>query len=521
MAEFNIDTNIGEATELLQNFGGAAAGLPGLLGRVRAAIVSLNASIAATPIGLAIAAAAIAIASVGAALTRLQPVVDTASDFMAGLGAAFNFFGDSVLESLGIIERSNTSLINAIAVAVTLSQATQTLRDRRIAFLETESELNEQLQNSRARAQDVTLSDRERIAALGDARFVQNQIFAEQLAQAEDAAQIARISATQTSNDAAANEELALALANVNDIRAAQSAANRELIGQESALLLAARNRADQIEAAESAGDFQDRANLVDEEIANLQRLGAGEDILAAIRLTASQERLSILDTELAMAIDAGETETQLQIRRIALIQAETEARVAASQLRIAIADAEMQTERDVTDASIGLAQELASTIQGLAGNNKGLAITGLIVGQAASVAGTIVDTVRANAAAVAASPLTAGQPFVAINTITAGLGIAAAIGATVQGIQAINASGGPPATGGGGVPAGPTVQVPQGMMAAVAMQDTVNTETGRSSGSEAPVVLLTPANGAGSLESTMRANRRRQNKQRLNRRNG
>lgn len=88
--------------------------------------------------------------------------------------------------------------------------------------------------------------------------------------------------------------------------------------------------------------------------------------------------------------------------------------------------------------------------LQQIAGKNKGLAKAGLIVEQAAGVAKIIVNTAAANAKAVAASPLTGGMPWVAINTATAALSIGSAIAATVKGIRQIDASDSGGAGGGG-----------------------------------------------------------------------
>ena len=57
------------------------------------------------------------------------------------------------------------------------------------------------------------------------------------------------------------------------------------------------------------------------------------------------------------------------------------------------------------------------------------------------------------NAKAVAASPLTGGMPFVALNTIGAGIGIAGSIAATAKGLSALG--GGGATSGGGSVPSG------------------------------------------------------------------
>jgi hypothetical protein len=92
-----------------------------------------------------------------------------------------------------------------------------------------------------------------------------------------------------------------------------------------------------------------------------------------------------------------------------------------------------------------------------VAGKNKALAIAGVIIQQAASIGQIIASTGIANAKAVAASPLTFGMPWVAINTVSAGLSIAASVAGAVKSIQQINqaaAQGGVQGGGGGGTAA-------------------------------------------------------------------
>lgn len=86
----------------------------------------------------------------------------------------------------------------------------------------------------------------------------------------------------------------------------------------------------------------------------------------------------------------------------------------------------------------------------------KGLAIADIVREQVSSVSGIISNTALANAKAVAASPITLGQPFVTLNTISAGLGIAGGIAGAVKSIKSITSdaktpSGGSAGSGGGG----------------------------------------------------------------------
>ena len=211
-------------------------------------------------------------------------------------------------------------------------------------------------------------------------------------------------------------------------------------------------------------------------------------------RVSDAQDNLLRLDMEidaLRMSNASKEEIAAAEMRRDDAVDANKEALHQDNLQRIrdevAAEEAAMQRKEDITDAGIGLAGQLGDTLTALAGENKGLAITGLIVEQAAGVADIIVQTSRANAKAAAASPLTGGQPFVAINTISAGLSIASTIAATAKGIQEIQSSGGPAVAGVAGaggatsVPFGPQIATPTAAPAPVtapAALPTVDTPT-------------------------------------------
>jgi len=117
------------------------------------------------------------------------------------------------------------------------------------------------------------------------------------------------------------------------------------------------------------------------------------------------------------------------------------------------------EKEKAITNAKIQLANNLGNTIQNLAGKNKQLAIAGIAIEKAASIAQIISNTGIANAKSIAASPLTAGQPWVAINTVSAALSIAGILKSAVDSISQINsvgfAEGGYTGSGGKYEPAG------------------------------------------------------------------
>jgi cytochrome c556 len=138
----------------------------------------------------------------------------------------------------------------------------------------------------------------------------------------------------------------------------------------------------------------------------------------------------------------------------------------AAAEERKAIDMAELEAKAELQTAYLDLASGFGSFLKEIAGKNKKLAIAGVVVEQAAAIGKIIVNTGIANAKALAASPLTFGQPWIAINTISAGLSIASSIAAGVKAIQQIKNSdsgaapsgGTPPKTAGGAAPSAPGI---------------------------------------------------------------
>lgn len=112
---------------------------------------------------------------------------------------------------------------------------------------------------------------------------------------------------------------------------------------------------------------------------------------------------------------------------------------------------AELEAKAELQTAYLDLASGFGSFLKEIAGKNKKLAIAGVVVEQAAAIGKIIVNTGIANAKAVAASPLTFGAPWVAINTISAALSIASSVAAGIKAIQQIkNSDSGTPSSGGG-----------------------------------------------------------------------
>jgi hypothetical protein len=195
------------------------------------------------------------------------------------------------------------------------------------------------------------------------------------------------------------------------------------------------------------------------------------------ILLVGLQQRLELLDAEnQRIDFDFEQDLARLSEKRQILAEQEslelqnteltefqrTEIRKKYADARKAITDQEIATEKsaaaakhEINMAYLGLFQQFGSVLSQVAGKNKALAIAGVIIQQAASIGQIIASTGIANAKAIAASPLTFGQPWVAINTISAGLSIAASVAGAAKSISEINkaaSQAGVPGGGGGSV---------------------------------------------------------------------
>lgn len=158
------------------------------------------------------------------------------------------------------------------------------------------------------------------------------------------------------------------------------------------------------------------------------------------------QNRIEALNTEQIAVEDAYSKKQITEEQYNAFVKQMSDERIA---IDIAEKEAKAQIVGEIGDIANGLMKIIAGTNE----KSKGLAIASLVIEQASAVAKIIANTSVANAKAVASSPLTAGMPFVALNTISAGIGIASAIQNTIKGIQKIksaNANSSPTGAGGG-----------------------------------------------------------------------
>jgi hypothetical protein len=169
--------------------------------------------------------------------------------------------------------------------------------------------------------------------------------------------------------------------------------------------------------------------------------------------LLAEQEALELQNTELT------------EFQRTEIRKKYADARKGITDQEIATEKAAAEAKNQINQAYLGLFQQFGSVLSQVAGKNKALAIAGVIIQQAASIGQIIASTGIANAKAVAASPLTFGMPWVAINSVSAGLSIAASVAGAVKSISEINkaaSQAGVTGGGGGSAASAPAIAAPR-----------------------------------------------------------
>ena len=260
---------------------------------------------------------------------------------------------------------------------------------------------------------------------------------------------------------------LAAEIKQVNDnekIKAETKAALILALTNKSNLEIAAVNKdaADKAKAAKEKTDKEEKDALLkqQEEDRKIRQIGFQEQIEAINKENAKIEMDFEQDLErLADKKQILREQELLELENTELTEAQkleikkkyADARNEVTNQEVAVEKAAQQAKIDLNNRYLDLAGQFGSVLQQIAGKNKALAIAGVVVEQAASIGRIISNTAVANAKAAAASPLTAGQPFVAINSISAGLSIASSVAAGLKAVQQINSA--QPGGGGGASP--------------------------------------------------------------------
>ena len=235
-------------------------------------------------------------------------------------------------------------------------------------------------------------------------------------------------------------------------VRAAELKFEQTGLLEDEIALIQARN---ELSAVEARVTGQASEALTNENALRREKI----DIMNNIKLMTSDEFETAkieADEKLRLQIETIQREVKNEDERSTLIR---QVRLAHKADMIAIDEAERQ-------AKLGAAKQVMGDLQNVAEafgkKSKGLAIASIIVEQVAAVSKIISNTQIANTKALAASPLTFGQPWVTINTITAVTGIASAVASAKKSIDALKGEkktpmasanvSGPRAGGGGGI---------------------------------------------------------------------
>lgn len=162
-------------------------------------------------------------------------------------------------------------------------------------------------------------------------------------------------------------------------------------------------------------------------------RLSKGDGTLGGTDFDAKR---AALDLEQTLIVDAFKNKVITEIEYNAKVKELADERKA-------IQDAELNAKLAFTESIGGTLSQLSGLIGKQTAAGKAAAIAGIVVEQAATVGKIIMHTNAANMAAVSASTLTGGMPWVAINTIQGGIAAASSIAAGAKAISALGGGSG------------------------------------------------------------------------------
>ena len=213
------------------------------------------------------------------------------------------------------------------------------------------------------------------------------------------------------------------------------------------------------VSALTAAGLYKEAANAsVESVIGNdEERKSINDKKIAIEQLKTSLAELTLAQIELNN-IDKGEEKKDRQIGQTVgelspagLAEIENAKIVSDSVLSIkknqldkekALELTKLAFKNEIFNKEADLAIAFGGILQQIGEKNKSFAIAGIIVEQVAGAAKAIQSNVVANAKAVAEFPLTFGQPWVTLNTLTTGLGIASGALAAKKAISQLGGGG-------------------------------------------------------------------------------
>ena len=160
-----------------------------------------------------------------------------------------------------------------------------------------------------------------------------------------------------------------------------------------------------------------------------------------------AQEAAELKEQEEALAAEQKKSDDAIENKR-----KENEAIKALNDKKLQDEIAQTKAEEDNRQKQFAVVGNAIGNLQNIFAafgkESKALAIAGIVTEQVASISKIISNTGIANAKAVAASPLTLGQPFVGINSVSAGLSIAGSVAGAAKAIADLKSNKKSPSTG-------------------------------------------------------------------------
>jgi len=464
--------------------GGAVTAFKGIVTGAKLgarAMGTLKLAIISTGIG----ALLIAAASLVVYFTKTQRGADLISKAFAGLGATIDVLVDRIAgfgEGLALIfsgkyqegadklresfKGIGEEIKNESKAAYDLDDALKKVEDREIALIEVNAKKQAKIENLRLETEELAKTDKKAAAEkLKQAIELENQITNSNIKIAKEKARISKAQlglGESTRDERRANAELQASVINLEaardkSLRTVQTRLNAFTVTQKDSTKATgevAKAQQEAIEAEEkrikSINDLRDKLTDANEDL----RAKEAEDKLALERERAQEELDALIGNEtekreaqIELDLLYNEKEKELAEQRDQekkdADKLKTESERAQAEERKNIAEAEKDAKQDIQNAYLNVAMQGINVLKQVAGENKKVQAALLIAENAAGIAKIVVNTAAANAKAVAAFPLTLGMPWVGINTVSAGIGIAGSIAATVKGLRALGQSGG------------------------------------------------------------------------------
>lgn len=443
------------------NYGSALSGLSPALGGfvngLQSATVAAKAFIA-TPIGLILAGIALAVAPLVSFFKDTAAGADAAAEEAGGFSLVMDILGDKVnafgQEQATVFDAVLDSFFSLSPVLGSLKTQYDLLAEAGREYARALDELNDKqalfnveaafTQNEIAKliiqSKDRTKTEAERLKILDEITQKEEELGKQRAAFAQ-----AELSATLQRNEkrlegvgiiqTAEESQLEFAKRAVGEIRESSLKQGDALADL---LLKNLKNFADaEAESISILGKAENKRNELLDKAEEKDEKRREDEKKRKEKEDAEKRKQKEKDDEEAQE----ELEFQMEVQKEAQETEVENARITADEI-IAQAkrkrDYQIRYEEETARAKVNLAGQLGMVLQQLAGKNKALAITGVLIERSAAIAQVISNTAIANAKAVKDFYITGGMPFVAINTASAVLSIASIIASATRSIGEI-----------------------------------------------------------------------------------